>query len=155
MLNFNNVPILGSTHFIFSWKRVEIIRTKLWSNLVALNYEHREANDQTKCDADSECASFLQSMEKLNEAIDSAYDNKRNAKMKASTKDASHPLIQEANEKIRDLQIKRRALWEPLKSARKRTDKEVEIDFLLSLFPRKISSTFQRFERYKRPQPRW
>ena len=127
---------------------------RLWNNLFALNYEHREANDQTKCDADSECASFLQSMEKLNEAIDSAYDNKRNAKMKASTKDASHPLIQEANEKIRDLQIKRRALWEPLKSARKRTDKEVEIDFLLSLFPRKISSTFQRFERYKRPQPR-
>ena len=100
---------------------------RLWNNLVALNYEHREAYDQARSDADEEYASLLQSLDRLNESIDRAYDNKRNARMKAGTKDASHPLIQEANEKIRTLQMQRRELWEPLKNARKNADKNTGI----------------------------
>ena len=46
--------------------------------------------------------------------------------MKAGTKDASHPLIKEANGKIRGLQIERRELWEPLKTARKNADKKID-----------------------------
>ena len=58
--------------------------------------------------------------------IDKAYDKKRNARLKAGTKDASHPLIKEANAKIRDLQIEQRELWEPLKNARKNADKKID-----------------------------
>ena len=99
---------------------------KLWNDLVAFNRDHREAYDQARSDADEEYASLLQSLEKLNEKVDKAYDNKRNARLKAGTKDATHPLIKEANAKIRDLQIERRELWEPLKTARKSADKKLD-----------------------------
>jgi len=99
---------------------------KLWNDLVAFNRDHREAYDQAWSDADEEYASLSQSLEKLNQKIDKAYDNKRNARQKAGTKDASHPLIKEANAKIRDLQIERAKLWEPLKNARKNADKKID-----------------------------
>jgi hypothetical protein len=99
---------------------------KLWNDLVAFNRDHREAYDQARSDADEEYASLLQSLEKFNQKIDKAYDNKRNERMKAGTKDASHPLIKEANGKIRGLQIERRELWEPLKTARKNADKKID-----------------------------
>lgn len=73
---------------------------KLWNDLIAFNRDHREAYYQARSDTDEEYPSLLQSLEKLNQKIDSAYDNKRNARLKAGTKDASHPLIKEANAKI-------------------------------------------------------
>ena len=99
---------------------------KLWNDLVAFNRDHREAYDQARSDADEEYASLLQSLEKLNEKVDKAYDNKRNARLKAGTKDATHPLIKEANAKIRDLGIERGKLWEPLNKARKNADKKID-----------------------------
>ena len=62
---------------------------KLWNDLVAFNRDHREAYDQARPDADEEYASLLQSLEKFNQKIDKAYDNKRNVRL-AGTKDA-HP----------------------------------------------------------------
>ena len=67
---------------------------KLWNDLVAFNRDHRETYDQARSDADEEYASLLQSLEKFNQKIDKAHDNKRNARLKAGTKDASHPLCQ-------------------------------------------------------------
>ena len=107
---------------------------RVWNNLVALNYEHRDAYDQARCDADNEYASLVQSLKELNEKIDKAYDNKRTARMKAGTKDASHPLIKEANEKIRNLNAQRRELWEPLKKARKNADENIDKKALNSAF---------------------
>ena len=107
---------------------------KLWNDLVAFNRDHGEAYDQARSDADEEYASLLQSLEKLNQKIDKAYDNKRNARLKAGTKDASHPLIKEANAKIRDLHIERRELWEPLKNARKNADKKIDKKAFNDLF---------------------
>lgn len=105
----------------------ELLRAnKLWNNLVEFNRDHRKAYDQARSDADAEYASLLESLEKLNQKIDSAYDNKRNARMKAGTKDAAHPLIEKANAKIRDLKTKKKELWEPLKKARKNADKKID-----------------------------
>ena len=78
---------------------------RLWNNLVDLHRKSREKYDQARCEADEEYAKLTKKLEKLNQQIDGAYDNKRNARMKAGTKDASHPLIKEANEKIRTLHL--------------------------------------------------
>lgn len=81
----------------FSGEGVEELfrANKLWNNLVAFNRDHREAHYQARSDTDEEYASLLQSLKKLNQKIDSAYDNKRIARLKAGTKDTSHPLIYE------------------------------------------------------------
>ena len=64
---------------------------KLWNEFrVAFNRDHREAYDQARSDADEEYTFLLQSLEKFNQKIDKAYDNKRNVRLKAGTKDA-HP----------------------------------------------------------------
>ena len=99
---------------------------RLWNDLVALHRKSRDEYDSARCDADSEYASLQKSLQELNEEIDEAYNNKRNARMKAGTKDASHPLIKEANEKIQALQVKRREFWAPLKEARTRADKIID-----------------------------
>lgn len=95
-------------------------RNRLWNNLVALHNEHREKYDQARCAANSEYASLTQALKELNEK------NKRNARMKAGAKDASHPLIREANEKIRTLNTEKEELWKPLKDARKQADKHID-----------------------------
>lgn len=98
----------------------------LWNSLVDLHRKSRDEYDKARCDADKEYALLIKSLQKVNEKIDKAYEGKRNARMKAGTKDALHPLIKEANEKIKELQVKRRELWAPLKKARNRADKDID-----------------------------
>ena len=94
----------------------------LWNSLVELHNNHREKYEKARCDADGEYALIAESLEGANLEIDRAYENKRNARNKANTKDPSHPLIQEANEIIESLKGKRRELWQSAKQARKRAD---------------------------------
>ena len=44
-------------------------------------------------------------LDDLNSKVDAAYESKRNARMKATTRDTSHPLIKAANDVIQDLKF--------------------------------------------------
>ena len=98
----------------------------LRNELVDLTRKSREKYDQARCKANGEYATLTKKLKKLNQQIDGAYDNKRNARMKATTRDASHPLIKEANEKIRALEQTKSKLYKELKEAREVADKIVD-----------------------------
>jgi hypothetical protein len=99
---------------------------RLRNKLVDLTRISREKYDQARCKANGEYATLTKKLEKLNIEIKNALNNKRNARMKATTRDASHPLIKEANEKIRALEQTRSKLYKELKEAREVADKIVD-----------------------------
>ena len=98
----------------------------LKNKLVDHTRKSREKYEQARCKANKEYASLTKKLEKLNGEIKEAKDNKRNARMKATTRDASHPLIKEANEKIRALEQTRSKLYKELKEAREVADEIVD-----------------------------
>ena len=92
---------------------------RLRNKLVEHERNSRDKYFQALCNADKTYALLFKKNQKLNLEIQSAKKNKANARMKATTRDASHPLIKEANEKIRVLEQTRSKLYKELKEARK------------------------------------
>ena len=99
---------------------------RLRNKLVEHERNSRDKYFQALCNADKTYALLFKKNEKLNLEIQSAKNNKANARMKATTRDASHPLIKEANEKIRVLEQTRSKLYKELKEARKVADKIID-----------------------------
>ena len=79
----------------------------------------------------------------MNEKIDKAHDDKRTARMKAGTKDASHPLIKEANAIITMLKEKRKILWEAHKPIRKEASSLVDLKPLNEAFRKSLNDAVQ------------
>ena len=99
---------------------------KLWNNLVAIHKQDREDFEEARCNADAEYKKEFLNLKQINHDIDNAYHEKRNARMQASTKEASHPLIKNANAKINALTKQRNAIYEQLKSSGKKADKLID-----------------------------
>ena len=95
---------------------------KLWNTLVEIGRDGRERYEQARCDADQVYGEQSARLKKLNEDIDAAYEAKRTARMKATSRDPSHPLIKEANAAISALKDQRSELWADLKVSRKQAD---------------------------------
>jgi ribosomal protein L37AE/L43A len=99
---------------------------KLWNTLVDLHNKHRQRYDQARREANAEYALAAQSIEQANERVNQAYEAKRMARAKAGTKDASHPLLQEANAFIEQVKQARRLLWEQVKPLRRSADSQID-----------------------------
>ena len=80
---------------------------KLWNSLVALHNKSREDYEEARCAAHPVYGEISERLNEINEQIDQAFESKRNARMEAGTKDASHPLIKDANAVITALKKKR------------------------------------------------
>jgi hypothetical protein len=107
---------------------------KLWNSLVDIHNKHRLRYDQARREADHEYALIAQSIAQVNEEVDQAYNAKRLARAQACTKDASHPLIQQANQRIEEVKKKRRLLWEEAKPLRKKADAAIDKKLLNAEF---------------------
>lgn len=112
---------------------------KLWNTLVELHNKHRGQYEKARCDADEEYASISRSLQELEQQIDAAFDDKRTARMKAGTKDPTHPLIREANDKIQALKAKRSECWQSAKAARLRADSIIDKKALSAAFRRAVN----------------
>ena len=101
----------------------------LWNSLVALHNKSRDDFEEARCAAHLLYGEVAEKLTAINEKIDGAYDDKRTARMKAGTRDASDPLIKQANAAIKALQDKCKAIYDELKpirtEANARVDKKV------------------------------
>ena len=78
-------------------------QNQLWNKLVELDRGNLAAREEERCKLSADYAEIYEKLLKWNADIKQAYDDKRTARMKAGTKDASHPLIMEANSIIDNL----------------------------------------------------
>ena len=99
---------------------------KLWNSLVALHNKSREDYEEARCAAHPVYGEISERLNEINEQIDQAFESKRNARMEAGTKDASHPLIKDANAVITALKKKRQDIFAELKPIRLEADKTVD-----------------------------
>ena len=113
---------------------------KLWNNLVGIHKQNRQDFEEARCKADAEYKKDFLNLKHTNHDIDNAYNEKRNARMQANTREASHPLIIKANAKINELTKQRNAIYEQLKSSRKKADKLIDKAALNNEFNAKINS---------------
>ena len=70
---------------------------RLWNKLVEIHNEHSEHYDQARRDADEEYNTLSVELDNVEDRVKAAFTEKRNARMKASSRDADHPLIKAAN----------------------------------------------------------
>jgi len=96
---------------------------KLWNNLVEIHRKNRDKYDEARCAAHPLYGEIAEKLNAINEEIDQAYDNKRTARMKAGTREPSHPLIKDADNVIAELKKKRKAIYAELKPIRVKADK--------------------------------
>ena len=107
---------------------------QLWNKLVEIHNEHSEYYDQARRDADEEYNTLSVELDNVEERVKKAFTEKRNARNKASSRDADHPLIKAANDKIDALFVERRELWDGIKTPRARADKLIDKDALNKAF---------------------
>ena len=107
---------------------------KLWNELVEIHNEHSEYYDQARRDADEEYNAFSVELDNVEERVKKACTEKRNARMKAASRDPDHPLVKAANDKIDTLFAERRELWDGIKVPRARADKLIDKDALNKAF---------------------
>ena len=96
---------------------------KLWNRLVELHREHRDKFYEARGKVHSGYAKISKEIDEKNKEISKACEAKRTARMKAGTKDANHPLVKAANEKIKSLKGERSALYQARKPLAKEADK--------------------------------
>ena len=89
---------------------------QLWNKLVEIHNEHSEYYDQARRDADEEYNTLSVELDNVEERVKKTFTEKRNARNKASSRDADHPLIKAANDKIDALFFERRELWDGIKA---------------------------------------
>jgi transposase len=107
---------------------------QLWNKLVEINNEHAEYYDQARRDVDEEYNTLSVELDNVEDRVKKAFTGKRNARMKASSRDADHPLVKTANDKIDTLFAERRELWDGIKQPRSRADKVIDKDVLNTAF---------------------
>ncbi len=73
-------------------------------------------------------------MDDVEERVKKTFTEKQNARNKASSRDADHPLIKAANDKIDSLFAERRELWDGIKAPRARSDTLIDKDALNKAF---------------------
>ena len=115
----------------------------LWNTLVSLHNKNREDYEEARCEAHLLYVEVAERLTAINEKIDNAYDDKRTARMKAGTRDASDALIKEANAVIKALQDKRKVIYEELKPIRAEADKRVDEKALGDAFKKAINEASQ------------
>lgn len=98
----------------------------LWNRLVEAHNRSRDRLEKARAAADAEYALISESIRLADAAVDAAYTAKREARAKAGTKDATHPLIVEANAVIKARKAERAELWAKAKVARKRADAVID-----------------------------
>lgn len=95
----------------------------LWNNLVEIHRKNHDDYNKACCAAHSPYAEILNKHNAIKDEIKQAYDDKRTARMRAGTRDASHPLIKDADKIIARLKEKRKAIYAELKPIRVKADK--------------------------------
>ena len=85
---------------------------QLWNKLVEIHNDHSEYYDQARRDADEEYSTLRVELDNVVERVKKAFTEKRNARMKAASRDWDHPLVKAANDKIDTLFAERRELWD-------------------------------------------
>ena len=113
---------------------------KLWNSLVALHNKSREDYEEARCAAHPVYGEISERLNEINEKIDEAFEAKRNARMEAGTKDASHPLIKDANAVITALKKKRQNIYAELKPIRLEADKTVDKKALSTQFNEAVNA---------------
>lgn len=63
----------------------------LWNKLVEIHNVHDQYYQEARREADEEYRIISEQLDALKEKIDKAFEVKRNARMKAGTRDANHP----------------------------------------------------------------
>ena len=115
----------------------------LWNSLVALHNKSRDDYEEARCAAHLLYGEVAEKLTAINEKIDGAYDDKRTARMKAGTRDASDPLIKQANVAIKALQDKRKAIYDELKPIRTEADTRVDKKALNDAFNTNVNEASQ------------
>lgn len=115
----------------------------LWNKLVDIHRKHRDAYDEARCAAHPLYGEIAEKLTAIKEKIDQAYDDKRTARMKAGTRDKTHPLIEEANNVIDQLKEKRKTIHADLKPIRTEADKRVDKKTLNSAFNKDVNEASQ------------
>lgn len=115
----------------------------LWNNLVDIHRKHRDDYEEARCAAHLLYGEIAEKLTAINEKIDQAYDDKRTARMNAGTRDASHPLIKDADKIIARLKEKRKAIYAELKPIRTEADKLVDKKALNSAFNKAVNEASQ------------
>ena len=115
----------------------------LWNTLVALHNKSRDDYEEARCAAHLLYGEVAEKITAINEKIDKAYDDKRAARMRAGTRDASDPLIKEANAAIKALQDKRKTIYEELKPIRDEADTRVDKKALGDSFNKAVNEVSQ------------
>ena len=115
----------------------------LWNTLVSLHAKSREDYEEARCTSHLLYGKMAKNLTAINKKIDNAYDDKRTARMKAGTKDASAPLIKEANDVINKLKDKRKAIYEQLKPIRIEADTQIDKRALSDHFNRAVKEACQ------------
>lgn len=113
---------------------------RLWNQLVELHNTHRQTYEKARCTASDAYALISESIALKQQEIDRAYDAKRNARMAAGTKDASHPLIVAANETIKQLTAERKQLFEQARPLRQQADRSVDKKALSDQFKAAVNA---------------
>ena len=113
---------------------------RLWNTLVEIHNDNVKEYDEARRKADAEYDSLASQLEALEEEISAAYEGKRATRMKAGTRDASHPLINEANQEIKRLKDIRYQLWQDIKVPRKRADDLLDKKSLTASFREKTNA---------------
>ena len=111
----------------------------LWNKLVETHNEHSQLYDDARRDADEEYRIISEQLDALEEKIKKAFEAKRNARMKAGTRAADHPLIQAANKVIDDLFAERIGLRDAVKEPRKRADSLIDKQYLNKTFNKQVN----------------
>ena len=105
----------------------ELRRTNdLWNQLVALERQRQQAFEEMRRDSSKPYRLMAEKLDVLNDAIKKAFDDKRTARMKATTRDASNPLITEANAHITKLKKDRSEFYKELKPIRDQATKQFD-----------------------------
>ena len=117
----------------------------LWNRLVEIHNDSSDHFDEARQDADEEYRILSKALDELNTKIDDAFNEKRNARMKARTRSSDHPLIKASNDKITILFKERKELWDTIKPARKRATDLIDKKAINDAFNKQVKAA-QRLE---------
>lgn len=112
---------------------------KLWNNLVKIHNENRADYEKALCAAHVLYSEIAEKLVAINEKIDQAYDEKRNAHMQAETRDPADPLIKKANAIIKAHKDRRREIYSEMKSIKIEADSRIDKKTLSAKFNESVN----------------
>ena len=142
-------PGKGKATFAYSFPKAGVDelfrRNGLWNELVGIDRKSREEYEAARRAANAAYREVAGKLDAIEDEIKEAYSRKRTARMKAGTRDASHPLIEEANREIKRLKAGRKRLRDEIKPHRKEADKFIDKKALSKAFSERVKAA-QRVE---------